>query len=71
MVGFLDLVLEDRRQNRPETGYNVYGLDDWALPGERIYVIEHFEDRREAEAFQREQGPDTIIIAWTEQWDTE
>jgi len=63
MSGFIELMLKDRKKNKPKTGFNVCGLDDFEEPGERIYLIKHFEDKKEAESFSKSHGDDTIIIS--------
>lgn len=56
----------DKAKFIPKTGFNVVGVDDFELPGERLYIIGHFnEEKSAAEAmskFKRENPGETVHI---------
>lgn len=39
----------------PKEGFNVVGVDDFALPDEALYFIEHFDNAEDAVAKVREK----------------
>lgn len=46
---YIDAILEAARAMIPESGYNVVGVDRYAVPTEALYFVENFKTREEAE----------------------
>ena len=45
--------LDDRARFTPKTGWNLVGVDTFAIPGEQLYLISHHGKRAEAEAAKK------------------
>ncbi len=56
----------DKAKFIPKTGFNVVGVDDFELPGERIYIVGHFNDEKLANAalakFKKENPGETAYV---------
>lgn len=38
-----DITNEEKKSLTPESGFNLVGIDPFASPGNRLYLIEHFD----------------------------
>lgn len=47
---WMERAFEEIEQMTPDSGFNVVGVDGFAMAGEALYFIAHFETRAEAEA---------------------
>jgi hypothetical protein len=57
-------ILAEKARFIPESGFNLVGFDWFELPGEKLYLIDHFDTRAEAEAALAKRGgghDDTFI----------
>jgi hypothetical protein len=58
--------LAEKRRMTPTTGFNVVGVDDFELPGEKLYLIGHYKSEPEAEAakarHEKEHPDETVHI---------
>jgi hypothetical protein len=61
-MSLIDAIKKERQLFTPKTGYTLVGLDCFELPGEQMYLIAHYDKRKDAEKAQ-EQHPDTIILS--------
>lgn len=56
----------DKAKFIPKTGFNVVGVDDFELPGEKLYLIGHFKDDKSAtesmSKFKRENPGETVHV---------
>lgn len=53
---WLDKALEEMETMVPDKGFNVVGVDKFALAGEALYLVLHTEDREEAEKTAKEHA---------------
>ena len=51
---WLDKALAEMESFKPDAAYNVVGVDRFAMAGEALYLIEHFDAEVEAEACRAE-----------------
>ena len=64
-MGIVLKILEEKDAHRPETGFNICGLDEYEHFGERIYFIQHADTLEEAEKLVidlKKKIQDDIII---------
>ena len=56
----------DKKKFIPKSGFNVVGVDDFEMPGEQLYLVGHFTDKKAAEAalarFQKANPDETAHI---------
>ena len=46
----LKAMKKDRENFTPKTGFNLVGVDDYEVPGEQLYLIQHCTTEEEAVA---------------------
>jgi hypothetical protein len=59
---YIDIILKEKKEMTPKTGYNVVEFDDFAPPGEKLTCINHFETRVEAEKFVKEHTSEDMTV---------
>jgi hypothetical protein len=52
-----------RKMFTPDSGCNLFGLNDYELPGEQMYLIAHFNTIEDAEAAQRRHKDSMILTS--------
>lgn len=57
----VQVILDEMNEFTPETGFNLVGIDSYEMPGEKLYLIAHFDTLKEAEKAKENYGPNTAI----------
>lgn len=62
----LDKMKAEKKRWIPKTGYNVVGVDDFELPGEKLYLISHHGTEAEANralaVFQKQNPEEAAYV---------
>jgi hypothetical protein len=62
----LKKMMEEKRKLVPKSGYNLVGVDDFEMPGERLYLIGHYTTEEAANdalaAFQKRNPNEQAYI---------
>ena len=61
-LGFFDLILQEKEEVTPETGFNVCEYDSWGKLGENLTIAAWFETKEEAETYANEQRQNGSIM---------
>ncbi|MDE1842460.1 MAG: hypothetical protein KGH95_02295 [Thaumarchaeota archaeon] len=56
-----DLISEEIKKFTPEKGFNLCGIDPHGIPGESLYLIEHFDTMDQAKAAKVKTTGNTVI----------
>lgn len=56
---------EEKKQLTPDSGFNLVGVDPFGPPGNRLYLIEHFDLYQDAlKAKKSRKNPDEYLILY-------
>jgi len=55
-------ILDEIDEFTPDVGFNLVSIDEFALPGEKLALIAHFDTIEEAKKTQEEYPPDKTEI---------
>ncbi len=58
----VQVILDEMNEFTPETGFNLVGIDCYEQPGEKLYLIGHFDTRKKAEKEQTKYGKSKTAI---------
>ena len=65
MTTWMDAAADQMKQFTPKSGFNVVAVDQMALPGEALYLVDHFDSKDDAEeaavAYQKKSGDKTYV----------
>lgn len=56
-----DLISDEIKKFTPDKGFNLVGIDDFGMPGESLYLIEHFDTKDDAIVAQKKMNIKTAI----------
>ena len=59
----MDAIGKERKTFTPESGFNLIGLDWFAVPGEKMFLIAHYDSLEQAEAAQKKYKDSLILPA--------
>jgi hypothetical protein len=60
-----DITDEEKKSLTPESGFNLVGIDPFAAPGSRLYLIEHFDLYQDAlKAKKLRKNPEEYLILY-------
>lgn len=60
-----DSFAEEKKRLTPESGFDLIGIDYFAEPGNRLYLVEHFEMYQDAlKAKKDRKNPDEYFILY-------
>jgi hypothetical protein len=60
-----DITDEEKKSLTPESGFNLVGIDPFAAPGSRLYLIEHFDLYQDAlKAKKMRKNPEEYLILY-------
>ena len=60
-------MLKDIEDHTPEEGYAVVGIDDFDIPGEQLFLIESFDNLKDAEAFAKSRSDEVYVYGGKEE----
>ncbi|MBI1828722.1 MAG: hypothetical protein HY222_01625 [Thaumarchaeota archaeon] len=58
----INVIFDEIKEFTPETGFNLVGIDCFEFPGEKIYLIGHFDTREEAKKEQAKYDKNRTAI---------
>jgi len=58
----VQVILDEMNEFTPETGFNLVGIDSYEMPGEKLYLIAHFDTLKEAEKAQTKYDKSKTMI---------
>ena len=60
-----DILEREKKALTPESGFNLVGIDPFSSPGNKLYLIEHFEKYQDAlKAKKERENPDEYLILY-------
>ncbi len=60
-----DILEKEKQALTPESGFNLVGIDPFGSPGNKLYLIEHFEKYQDALNAKKERdNPDEYLILY-------
>jgi len=58
----VQVILDEMNEFTPEIGFNLVGIDSYEMPGEKLYLIGHFDTRKKAEKEQTKYDKSKTVI---------